>query len=385
MPGETVQVIVEEGRRKAQKGDYPQALRLFEQALSLDPGVAVVWFNKGWVLKTLGRFEEAVEAFDRGLEIAPDSYDGWKNKGIALYKMGRLQDAIRAYNQARALKGDAGKHPPSGHGADAPQFRYPDFPQKHHPAPPAEPAASAAARQERSGAAGTCGPMDRYEEELRKCELAIEVNPDNARAWARKSSLLVRLGRWDEASGAADRALEASRKNDIKAWLSKALVWAREGNLSAVQEAIDRALAVTPSDVWGNTSLILVREGASDEAIQRSDTVLAADRKTYTEALGVETYVSIHLRRYHEALESVDQALVLDSSDPHLWYAKAFALFSAGRYNDALMAVDQVLTIDPGIADAWHIKSWVLNRLGRSVEAEAAEQQAHRQKAERRE
>jgi tetratricopeptide (TPR) repeat protein len=379
MPEEAIREIIEKGRRKAQEGNYTESLRLFERALSINPGEAMVWFNKGWVLKALGRYEEAVEAFDRGLDIAPASIDGWRNKSVALYKLGRYSDAIKAFDRVKTLtqnkaEGNALRKEPG----TAPSA-------SRDTGQPAPTQASERARrpEDLARGAGAHHARERSEDEMQEYDRALAMNPDDAGAWCRKGLILLRLGRWDEAYNAAQRALEINRRTGIKAWLSKGLAFVLAGKPEAAGEALDEAIADSPGDTWVNMSLVLVKEGRYEEAILHSDQVLEATRKSDVYAWETIGHVSVNLLRYHEALEAFDRAISFDPDNTRLWYAKGFVLFSSGQYHEALDAVDQAISLDPGFTDAWHLKGWTLNRLGRFTDAEAAEHRASELKAVR--
>ena len=50
---------------------------------------------------------------------------------------------------------------------------------------------------------------------------------------------------------------------------------------------------------------------------------------------------------YDNALNSFEQAILLNQSDPDLWNLKGIALRSLGRYNEAIECFNKSLEIDP--------------------------------------
>ena len=52
-------------------------------------------------------------------------------------------------------------------------------------------------------------------------------------------------------------------------------------------------------------------------------------------------------RHYNEALNSFEQAILLNQKDPDLWNLKGIALRSLGRYDDAIECFSKSLEIDP--------------------------------------
>ena len=52
-------------------------------------------------------------------------------------------------------------------------------------------------------------------------------------------------------------------------------------------------------------------------------------------------------RHYNEALNSFEQAILLNQKDPDLWNLKGIALRSLGRYDEAISCFNKSLSIDP--------------------------------------
>ncbi len=50
---------------------------------------------------------------------------------------------------------------------------------------------------------------------------------------------------------------------------------------------------------------------------------------------------------YNEALNSFEQAILLNQKEPDLWNLKGIALRSLGRYNEAIKCFNKSLEIDP--------------------------------------
>ena len=52
-------------------------------------------------------------------------------------------------------------------------------------------------------------------------------------------------------------------------------------------------------------------------------------------------------RHYNEALNSFEQAILLNQKDPDLWNLKGITLRSIGRYDEAIECFNKSLEIDP--------------------------------------
>ena len=52
-------------------------------------------------------------------------------------------------------------------------------------------------------------------------------------------------------------------------------------------------------------------------------------------------------RHYDNAVNTFEQAILLNQKDPDLWNLKGIALRSLGRYNEAIECFNKSLEIDP--------------------------------------
>ena len=68
-------MLVKEGKKQLEDGEYSNALNSFQKAISLNESDPDLWNLKGIALRSLGRYNEAIECFNKSLEIDPrDKY-----------------------------------------------------------------------------------------------------------------------------------------------------------------------------------------------------------------------------------------------------------------------------------------------------------------------
>jgi tetratricopeptide (TPR) repeat protein len=67
---------------------------------------AVIYFNRGNMLRDLNRLDEAILSYEKSILIAPDHCETYNNLGLALKKLNRLDEAILCCDKAIALKSD---------------------------------------------------------------------------------------------------------------------------------------------------------------------------------------------------------------------------------------------------------------------------------------
>ena len=85
---------------------YDEAIAHYDKALSLKPDYAKAWYNKGNTLHELKRYDEAIAHYDNALSLKPGFAEAWSNKGITLYELKRYDEAIVHYDKALSLKPD---------------------------------------------------------------------------------------------------------------------------------------------------------------------------------------------------------------------------------------------------------------------------------------
>lgn len=87
------------GLAKHVEKDYPQAEKLYREALDLMPGRPSLLFNLGRLMLDQRRFAEAEPLFAQAAAQAPDP-ESWFNLGLARAELQRFGDAIQAYDHA---------------------------------------------------------------------------------------------------------------------------------------------------------------------------------------------------------------------------------------------------------------------------------------------
>ena len=106
-PGKRVDILVEQARMVADRGNNIQALELLKRAQG-ESGAAKnpeVQYNLGVIYVRLGNNDAAVAAFKDALKSKPDLTKAQNNLGVALDKAGKHEEAMEAFKGA--VKNDA--------------------------------------------------------------------------------------------------------------------------------------------------------------------------------------------------------------------------------------------------------------------------------------
>jgi len=66
-----LKILIQNGIKNLQDGNFEVALNFFEQALILKPDDPDLWNQKGVTLRSLGRYDEASACYNRSLQLDP--------------------------------------------------------------------------------------------------------------------------------------------------------------------------------------------------------------------------------------------------------------------------------------------------------------------------
>jgi tetratricopeptide (TPR) repeat protein/SAM-dependent methyltransferase len=84
-----------------------ESLNIYKKIEALNPGLAEVHNNIGFILARSGRIADAIASYERALTIEPDFADAYSNRGNAFFKLGRLDEARTSYQLALKCKPDS--------------------------------------------------------------------------------------------------------------------------------------------------------------------------------------------------------------------------------------------------------------------------------------
>jgi tetratricopeptide (TPR) repeat protein len=96
-------VLFEQGNAFMKNKNYSEALRVYNNAITLEPDYFEAWNGKADALNRAQKFNESLEASDRVLVLKPDYVPGWINRGYILYNLGRYDEELKAYETAITL------------------------------------------------------------------------------------------------------------------------------------------------------------------------------------------------------------------------------------------------------------------------------------------
>ncbi len=75
--------------------EYDRGASMVEQAVALNPNLAIAWYSRGWVTMMCGEAERSIESFERMIRLSPlDPLRGgaWNGSSFAFFILGRYED-----------------------------------------------------------------------------------------------------------------------------------------------------------------------------------------------------------------------------------------------------------------------------------------------------
>jgi TolB-like protein/class 3 adenylate cyclase/tetratricopeptide (TPR) repeat protein len=90
--------------------EYDRGAAMVEQAITLNPNLAVAWYSRGWVSLMCGDGERAVESFERMLRLSPLDpmrVYAWNGTAFALFHLRRYEEGCAAAMKSIQFFGNA--------------------------------------------------------------------------------------------------------------------------------------------------------------------------------------------------------------------------------------------------------------------------------------
>jgi tetratricopeptide (TPR) repeat protein len=213
------------------------------------PAVATVSNGVSPQLLASGDLDASIASLQAHLRTQPKDFGGWSTLGLAYVEQART-------------KGDPSRYPQAAKALDRSLRLRPDY----DPALAGR-AALAAARHDFTGA-------------LKYADLTLKQNPYSERALSSRIDALVELGRYDEASKAAD--LADSRRPGVPVFTRYAYVHELRGDVKTARRVLRQALATATSRgdisyVASALGQLAWSQGDYDSALTYYARALAAD------------------------------------------------------------------------------------------------------------
>ena len=93
----------EEASKLYNKKDYEGAIKLFSEAIELNPNYYEAYYGRGGSYANLKQYEQAIHDYSKAIELVPNNYYTYNLHGNAYKNLGQYELAIQDYSKAIEL------------------------------------------------------------------------------------------------------------------------------------------------------------------------------------------------------------------------------------------------------------------------------------------
>jgi tetratricopeptide (TPR) repeat protein len=184
---------------------------------------------------------------------------------------------------------------------------------------------------------------------LRKVQEAERLDPDVAQIEILKGTVLGRLGRYDQAASALERAVSLN-PHDTAARFRLALAWLRTRRAERAAEALREVVRRQPDDfrAWHNLAAIAYSRGDLDEADALERKALALSPE-YAEAWNTVGAIALVRKQTDAALDALTRATRLAPQNAQAFRNLSLAFWAAGEGERARAAGARACGLDKSL------------------------------------
>lgn len=188
--------------------------------------------------------------------------------------------------------------------------------------------------------------LNKVEAAMLAFERAIHFDPENVAAQNAKANMLSDLGRTDEAMEVTRQALKIDPGNS-KSLTNYASLLFQGAYYSEALEALNLVLKQDPYSpiALESRSIVLARLGRSDEAL--ADARQLAELVPEANPLILQASALLTMNRFDEALNAIEQALIIEPDNIQSMILLAMSKAGLGRYEEAEESFALAESIDP--------------------------------------
>jgi tetratricopeptide (TPR) repeat protein len=289
------------------------ALELFNQALNLNPGLAMAYAEKANVLRFQGKKQEALEQSQIAINIDNQCLIAYYVQIRILVALG---DESKAWDVYQAIPEVSRNHP-------AESFFH-------------------------QGSA--LSDLGKKQEAIECFDKVISLNPKDADAYLNKGAALYSLGEDKEAIACYDIGISLD-PNNASAYLNKGLALYGLGKKREAIECFDKVISLDPDDAnaYYVKGLALSDLGDDKEAIACYDIGISLNPDD-ANAYFVKGSALYGLGDDKEAIACYDIGISLDSNNASAYLNKGAALSDLGKKQEAIECWDKAISLNPNNA-----------------------------------
>ena len=181
------------GLAEYEKGNYQEAIEHYDKAIGSNPSDAFLYNNRGLAYVEFKKHDKAILDYNKAIELKPDYAVAYCNRGIAYFKNGAFGN-IEPYNKAiadftKAIELDT-KYVNAYYNRGLAYNQFVHYAMQPY----------------------TEEIVDKYHKAVGGFNKALELDPGYVLAMAGRGNAYYRYGKWAEAAGEYNKALELKEK-----------------------------------------------------------------------------------------------------------------------------------------------------------------------------
>ncbi len=208
---------------------------------------------------------------------------------------------------------------------------------------------------------------DEYRMAIKCYKKAITGGPNDKKAWNNIGLSYRRIGDFQHAKNALDKAIGLDGKYGL-AWENKGYLYTDANKLDEAMEYLNNAISIDEdkASIWVGLGMIFFIQGKFEEAIDAYEHALKIDPEDVN-ALNSEARTYHILSQQREERESIEflekavtyfeRALITDPNRSQIWNNYGVVLGFLGRFKVSLSAFDKAIFLSPNYGIAYFNKA----------------------------
>jgi len=345
-----------------EKGDYEQAIQLFEDVVAEDWRNYDAHFGLGLAYLRSGNLKEAWFEFKQLTKLYPERFEGWYNLGVTYAELERWEEAAEALKKAVEVGKKAGLGPEvlkPAYLALAEAFLKLDRPEEAAKVLIEAREELGYDREVNIKLAEALLAARRYEDALPYLYEVLAEDRGNAEAVMLLADALAELELYERALKELDRSLAFAADDAARARIlyKKAQVLARMGQDDEALALLEEAVAKDPGlwQAYYELGRLKLKKGDAEGALRAFLAAYEKNPEAPEVLLGLAAAYDV-LGRYDEAYKVA--RLALERAQDEETRIKALFLlgksaYLTGRYDEAISALKEVVAARENDARAW--------------------------------
>ncbi|MDP8322798.1 MAG: tetratricopeptide repeat protein [Candidatus Stygibacter australis] len=320
-----IKSLYEKGSKLVEEDQTEEAIAIFNEIISLDPGFYKAYFQRAHLYMSSGDIDNAISDFSAGLEIKQDAY-AYLLRASAYDTKEMFEQSSRDYSKVIKLESDPGilyfAHLNRGSAFNYLE-RYSEAVEDFTKAMEINPEDPKAFR----GRAIAYFHLNQIDKSIDDWSTVIKLTPDDAEPYKKRASLYFQIDRSIDAIKDSTKSIELDH-NDIESYIIRGSSYLKESDV--IKAKTDLQFAKNKGNEAAAQLLIEI------DMMFDVDTLLEKGNKALLE------------KDYESAFNHLSKAQAV-SNAPNVLTSLATALKHLGRFEDAIFCLEKALneTSDP--------------------------------------